>query len=99
MNIDDFITEPFFRIGDALPVMADHDQAILSLSELVTIGVLQAMKNVSYRPFYHWLKDNTATVFPNRPTVPGPTAWGLLAVFLRRLRDVQRWRYGREYLG
>ena len=42
MNIADFITELYCQIDDALPDVPQHSQAILSLSELVTIGVLQA---------------------------------------------------------
>ena len=49
MNIADLITELFCQIDDVLPDIAHHSQAILSLSELVTIGVLQAIKNVSQR--------------------------------------------------
>ena len=37
MNIADFITELYCRIDDALPDAPRHSQAILSLSELVTI--------------------------------------------------------------
>ena len=67
MNIADFITGLFCKIDDALPEGAHHNQAILSLSELVTIGVLQATKNVSQRAFCHWLKDNYGDLFPNLP--------------------------------
>lgn len=58
MIIADFSTELFCKIDDALPEVAHHSQAIRSRGELVTIGVLQAMKNVSQRAFYHWFKDN-----------------------------------------
>ena len=51
MNTADFITELYCRIEDALPRKAPHPQARLSLSELVTIGVLHAIKNVKQRPF------------------------------------------------
>ena len=67
MNIADFITELYCQIDDALPPMAPHPQARLSLSELVTIGVLHAIKNVKQRPFYHWLKDNYGHLFPKLP--------------------------------
>ena len=67
MNIADFITELYCRIDDALPPMAPHPQARLSLSELATIGVLHAIKNVKQRPFYHWLKDNYGHLFPKLP--------------------------------
>ena len=67
MNIADFITELYCKIDDALPDFPHHPQAILSISELVTIGVLHAMKNVKQRPFYHWLKDNYGCLFPKLP--------------------------------
>ena len=67
MNIADFITELYCRIDDALPRMAPHPQARLSLSELVTIGVLHPIKNVKQRPFYHWLKDNYGHLFSELP--------------------------------
>ena len=67
MNIADFITELYCKIDDALPDFPHHPQAILSISELVTIGVLHAMKNVKQRPFYRWLKDNYDCLFPKLP--------------------------------
>ena len=68
MNIADFITELYCQIDDALPDVPQHSQAILSLSELITIGVLQAMKQVTQRAFYHWLKDNYGHLFPQLPS-------------------------------
>ena len=68
MNIADFITELYCQIDDALPDVPQHSQAILSLSELITIGVLQAMKPVTQRAFYHWLKDNYGHLFPQLPS-------------------------------
>ena len=67
MNITDFITELYCKIDDALPHFPHHPQAVLSLSEVVAIGVLHAMKNVSRRAFYHWLKDNYGHLFPRLP--------------------------------
>ena len=67
MNIRHFITELYCQIDDALPDLPQHPQAVLSLSEVVTIGVLYAMKNVSRRAFYHWLKDNYGDLFPQLP--------------------------------
>ena len=55
MNIPDFITELYCNIDDALP---NFPQAVLSLSEVITIGAFYAMKHVSRRAFYHRLKDN-----------------------------------------
>ena len=67
MNIADFITELYCKIDDALPDFPQHPQALLSFSEVVAIGVLYAMKNVSRRAFYHWLKDNYGRLFPKLP--------------------------------
>ena len=68
MNIADFITELYCTIDDARPDDApQHPQAVLSLGELITIGVLQAMKNVGQRAFYHWLQDNYGDLFPQLP--------------------------------
>ena len=50
------ITELCCKIDDALPPIPQHGQAILAISELVTVGALQAMKPVSQRAFYPWLK-------------------------------------------
>ena len=67
MNIADFITELYCKVDDALPNFPHHPQAVLSLSEVVAIGVLYAMKNVSRRAFYDWLKDNYGHLFPKLP--------------------------------
>ena len=67
MNITNFITHLYCKIDDALPDIPQHPQAILSISEVVTIGVLQAMKNVGQQSFYHWLKDNYGDLFPKLP--------------------------------
>ena len=67
MNIADFITELYCKIDDTLPNFPQHPQAVLSLSEVVTIGALYAMKNVSRRAFYHWLADNYGRLFPKLP--------------------------------
>ena len=67
MNITNFITELYCKVDDALPQVAPHPQAILSASEVVTIGILYAMKGVSQRAFYDWLKDNYGQLFPRLP--------------------------------
>ena len=82
MNIADFITELYCKIDDALPDAPQHPQAVLSISELVAIGVLYAMKNVKQRPFYHWLKDNYGHLFPKLPK---------RSRLFRRLQTQQDW--------
>ena len=67
MNIPDFITELYCRIDDALPRLPHHSQARLSRSEVITIGTLYAVKGVSRRAFYDWLKDNYGHLFLKLP--------------------------------
>ena len=67
MNIADFIIELYCKIDDTLPDLPQHPEALLSRNEVVTIGVLHAIKNVSRRAFYSWLQDNYGHFFPKLP--------------------------------
>ena len=67
VNITDFITELFCKVDDAIADAPRHSQAILSVSEVVTIGILYVVKGVSQRAFYPWLKDNYGGLFPQLP--------------------------------
>ncbi len=49
------------------PKIEEHQQAKLSRSELVTLGLLLALKGVSQRAFYRWLRQNWTALFPNLP--------------------------------
>jgi hypothetical protein len=50
-----------------VPKTREHIQAKLSLSELVTLGLLMALKGTSQRAFYRWLNDNWKALFPALP--------------------------------
>jgi hypothetical protein len=50
-----------------LPKTPEHIQAKLSLSELITLGLLFALKGTSQHQFYRWLKRNWKALFPNLP--------------------------------
>ena len=67
MAIVDFITELFCRVDDQMKDIPGHRQAALSPSELVTIGLLYAIKGVSGRAFYRWLNANYRDMFPRLP--------------------------------
>lgn len=67
MTQENFIIELFCRVDDMLPKMPEHIQAKLSRSELVTLGLLMALKGVSQRAFYRWLKQNWIGLFPALP--------------------------------
>lgn len=68
MTQEHFIIELFCRVDDMLqPKTEEHRQAKLSESELITLGLLLALKGVSQRAFYRWLKQNWTTLFPTLP--------------------------------
>lgn len=67
MPIDHFIIHLFCRVEDRLGPLARHPQEKLALSEVVTLGLLFALKGVSKRAFYRWLRANWLPFFPNLP--------------------------------
>jgi len=67
MSTIDFITELFCRVDDAMANVAKHSQAKLYPSEIVTLGILFALKGVGNRAFYRWLKRDYQCLFPNLP--------------------------------
>ena len=67
VNSTDFSTELFCKVNDAITDAPRHSQAILSVSEVVTIGILYVVKGVSPRACYPWLKDNYGHLFPQLP--------------------------------
>jgi hypothetical protein len=66
VSIIDIATVLYCRIDDELKC-EEHEQAKLSVSELVTIGVLFTLKGVSFRRFHTWLSGNLAGCFPKLP--------------------------------
>jgi len=64
---EQFIIELFCRVDDMLPKTKEHLQAKLSKSELITVGLLLALKGVSQRAFYRWLAQNYKELFPALP--------------------------------
>jgi hypothetical protein len=67
MTHEDFIIELFCRVDDAMADVAQHRQAALWPSEIVTLGLLFAIKGVSQRAFYRWINNNHRRLFPNLP--------------------------------
>ena len=63
----DFITELFCRIDDAMATVRKHPQARLYPSELVTLGVLFALKGGGERAFYRWLTRDYRPLFHPLP--------------------------------
>ena len=82
MAIVDFITELFCIVDDEMKDVPNHSQQALCPSELVTIGLLYAIKGVGTNAFYRWLSANYADMFP---LLPERTR------LFRRLRAHQDW--------
>lgn len=67
MTTQDFITELFCRTDDDMKDVTKHPQANLYPSELVTIGLLHALKGVGQRAFYRWPARDCKALFPGLP--------------------------------
>ena len=70
MTTTDFIIDLFCLVDDKL-TEADknhkHSQANLYPSEVVTLGLLFALKGVGNRAFYRWISQNHRNLFKNLP--------------------------------
>lgn len=67
MTTIDFITELFCRVDDPMRGVRKHAQAVLWPSEVVTLGLLHALKGVGNRAFYRWLTRDYRALFPHLP--------------------------------
>src|SRR3989475_12935543 len=67
MSTVEFITVLFFEVDEQLRAIPKHPEAHLWPSEVVTLGLLHALKGVGNRPFYRWLTRDYRTLFPRLP--------------------------------
>ncbi len=67
MTTFDFITELFCRVDDAMTDVSKHSQASLCPGELVTLGLLFALKGCGSRAFYRWADRDLRPLFPRLP--------------------------------
>src|SRR5713101_8124517 len=63
----DFITALFCQVDDHLPAIPKHPEAHLWPSEVVTLGLLHALKGVGNRAFSRWLTRDYRALFPRLP--------------------------------
>ena len=63
----DLITDLFCRVDDRMRGIPTHPEAHLWPSEVVTLGLLHALKGVGNRPFYRWLTRDYRALFPRLP--------------------------------
>jgi hypothetical protein len=67
MTTIDFMTELFCRIADDMKGERKPPQAVLWPSEIVTLGLLHALKGGGNRAFYRWLTRDYHALFPHLP--------------------------------
>jgi hypothetical protein len=67
MTTVDIIIGLFCRVDDALGAVPQDPQAKLHLSEIVTLGMVFALKGERNRRFYRWLSQNYRHLFPQLP--------------------------------
>ena len=63
----EFITALFCRVDEQIGAIPKHPEALLWPSEVVTLGLLHALKGVGNRPFYRWLTRDYRALFPRLP--------------------------------
>jgi hypothetical protein len=67
MTTVEFITALFYEVDEQLHAIPKHPEAHLWPSEVVTLGLLQALKGVGNRPFYRWLTRDYRSLCPRLP--------------------------------
>ena len=67
MTTVDFIIALFCEVDEHMPGIPKHPHATLWPSEVVTLGLLHALKGVGNRAFYRWLMQDYRVFFPRLP--------------------------------
>src|SRR6267142_1196111 len=67
MTTVDFITALFCEVDEQLRAIPKHPEAHLWPSEVVTLGLLHALKGGGNRAFYRWLTRDSRALFPQLP--------------------------------
>ena len=63
----EFITALFYEVDEQLRAIPKHPEAHLWPSEVVTLGLLPALKGVGHRPCYRWLTRDYRALLPRLP--------------------------------
>ena len=63
----EFITALFYEVDEQLRTLPEHPEARLWPSEVVTLGLLHALKGGGNRAFYRWLTRDYRPLFPRLP--------------------------------
>src|SRR5258708_4036723 len=67
MTTVDFITALFYEVDEQMRTIPKHPEAHLWPSEVVTLGLLHALKGGGNRAFYRWLTRAYRALFPRLP--------------------------------
>ena len=67
MTSQDFTLALFCRVDDVLKDQKKHPLAELHPSEVVTLGMLQALRGEGNRAFYRWVQKELGDLFPRLP--------------------------------
>ena len=67
MTTEDIIDHIFGYVDDRMKDAVKHPDGLLNPSEIVTIGILFALKGGRFRAFYRWLKRDYEKVFKRLP--------------------------------
>jgi hypothetical protein len=73
MTTEEIMIQMFCYVDDEIGPMPKHPQSRLYPSEVVTIGILFALKGGHFRAFYRWLSRDYGALFaglPERTRVP-----------------------------
>ena len=68
MTAQDFTVELFCRVDDTLKGEVQHPLATLHPSEVVTLGMLQALRREGPAAFYRWVCKELESLFPRLPS-------------------------------
>ena len=61
----------FYHVDEQLHDLPKHPEAHLWPSEVVTLGLLHALKGVGNRAFHRWLRRDDRALFPAYLSAPG----------------------------
>jgi hypothetical protein len=67
MTTEELITALFYEVDEQLRAIPKHPEAHLWPSEIITLGLLHALKGVGNRAFYRWLARDYRPLFPHLP--------------------------------
>src|SRR6266516_1299617 len=97
MSTVEFITVLFFEVDEQLRAIPKHPEAHLWPSEVVTLGLLHALKGVGNRPFYRWLTRDYRALFPRLPE--RTRLFRLLNADFRSAKSINIFGFSREAHG